>query len=145
MPETPETHEEIIEIKREVREIRQTLDAAIHLDRQKWEEPLLKFLQNNSDMMRVLLAIDGNKSAKDLEKECGLYQVKCWRILDKLLRKGIINKLEETKKGSPIFMKTRWYTVLRLDEKVQKKLASQNLQPKSILEQNDVDNKQSEN
>jgi uncharacterized membrane protein len=143
MPKTPETHIEINEIKREVRVIRQTLDAGIHLDRHKWEDPLLKMLQNKPDIMRVLLAIDGTKSAKDLEKQCGIYQMKCWRILDQLHRNGIIDKLEETKQGSPIYVKSRWYKVLRLDEKVQKKLAS--LDPKSQinLKQNHVVNGQS--
>lgn len=145
MPETPETHEEITEMKREVKEIRQTLDAEIYQGRQKWEDHLFRLLQNNFDMMRVLVAIDGTKSAKELEKECGIYQVKCWRILDQLQREGIIYKLEDTKKGSPQYMKARWYIVLRLDEKVQDKLASHTLQSQLNMEQSHVGNKQPEN
>ena len=128
MPETPEVHKEIIEIKREVREIRQAQDAIFHQDRKKWEDHLFKVVQNNSDALRVLLAIDGTKSAKDLEKECGLKRMKCWRILHKLENGGIISKLEETKKGSLIYIKRRWYMVLRLDDQVSKKLSSGSLQ-----------------
>lgn len=141
MPETPATHKEIFEIKREVKEIRQTQDAEIHHSRQKWENYLFELLQNNSDLMRILLAIDGTKSAKDLEKECGLYQVKCWRILDQLQRGGVIYKLDETKKGSPVYMKSRWYIVLRLDDKVQKKLTSQSPQLQPNIKQNHDTNK----
>ncbi len=84
-------------------------------------------------MMRVLLAIDGDKTAKDLEKECNLYQVKCWRILDSLQREGVIYKLETTKRNSPVYAKQRWYKVLRLDEIVREKLDSKN--PQSALGQ----------
>lgn len=146
MPETPEAHKEIIAIKREVQEIRQTQDAEIHHNRQKWEEYVFRLLQNRTDMMRVLLAIDGTKSAKDLEKECNLYQMKCWRLIDQLQREGVIYKLEETKKGSPIYAKSRWYIVLRLDEKVQKKLAALTSQPtetvisQTILGEGNVEN-----
>lgn len=122
MPESPEAQKEIIEIKREVREIRLTQDAEIYQSRKKWEDYVFRLLRDNADMMRVLLAIDGSKSAKDLEKECNLYQVKCWRILDILQREGVIYKMEQTKKGSPVYSKSRWYKVLRLDEKVVEKL-----------------------
>lgn len=135
MPETPETHQEIVEIKKEVRDIRQTQDAQIHHDRPKWEEHLFKTLKNNVDMMRLLLAVDGMKSAKEIEKECGIYQMKCWRLLDQLERNGIIFKLNETRKGSPIYMKSRWYRVLRLDEQVQRRLSSQTIQYKSTQEE----------
>jgi len=142
MPETPETHQEIVEIKKEVRDIRQTQDAQIHHDRQKWEEHLFKTLKNNVDMMRLLLVVDGTKSAKEIEKECGIYQVKCWRLLDQLERNGIIFKLNETRKGSPIYMKSRWYRVLRLDEQVQKRLSSQPIQYMPTQEEQHVEQSQ---
>lgn len=122
MPETPETHKEIVEIKREVKEIRQTQDAEIFHSREKWEGHLFRLLDENTDMMLVLLAVDGFKSAKEIEAATGFYQVKCWRMLNQLEREGIVYKLEETKKSSPIYAKARWYLVLRLDEKVEKKL-----------------------
>lgn len=122
MPETPETHKEIVEIKKEVKEIRQTQDAEIYHSREKWESHLFRLLNDNKDMMRVLVSIDGLKSATEIEIECGFYKMKCWRLLNQLEREGIIYKLEDTKKSSPIYAKARWYTVLRLDETVQKKL-----------------------
>jgi predicted transcriptional regulator len=124
MPETPETHKEIVEIKREVRDVKQTQDAQIFLERMKWEDLLEKALDDDTELMRVLLAIDGMKNAKEIEKELSIYQVKCWRLLNKLEREGIVQKAEETKKGSPVFVKRRWYRILRLDEKVQKKYSS---------------------
>jgi len=124
MPETPETHREIVEIKKEVRDIKQTLDAEIHQNRNKWEDLLYRTLPNDVDSMRILIMIDGTKSAKEIEKECGVYPMKCWRVLDKLERSGIIFKTEETKRGSPVYAKSRWYRILRLDEKVQERLSS---------------------
>jgi predicted transcriptional regulator len=124
MPETEQTHKEIVEIKKEVRDIRQTQDAQIYQDREKWEALLDKTVDDDAEMMRVLLAVDGLKSAKDIEKETTIYQMKCWRLLNKLDRAGVISKLEQTKKGSPVFITSRWYRILRLDEKVQKKYSS---------------------
>ena len=122
MPETPETHKEIVNIKKEITDIKQTQDAAIHRERPSWEELLFKTLDSNQDMMRVLLAVDCLKSAIEIEKECGLLHVKCWRLLDKLDRAGIIFKLDDTKQGSTVYCKSRWYRILRLDDEVQTKL-----------------------
>ncbi len=124
MPETPETHKEIVEIKKEVRDIKQTLDAEIHQNRAKWENLLNRTLGNDADLMHVLLAIDDTKSATEIEKECRIYKMKCWRLLNKLERSGIIFKMEETKKGSLVYAKSRWYRILRLDEDVNRKLSS---------------------
>jgi len=132
MPETPETHEEIVEIKKEVRDIRQTQDAQIYQGRAKWEELLDKTLDDDADLMCVLLAVDGMKSRTDIEKESAIYQMKCWRLLNKLESEGIISKAEETKKGSPVFVKSRWYRILRLDEKVQKKYSSLKAEPAPV-------------
>jgi predicted transcriptional regulator len=133
MPETPETQKEIIEIKKEVREIRQAQDAEFYQNRSIWEDHVYRTIDNNANSMKVLLAIDGTKSANDLEKETGLYQVMCWRILKRLQKDGIIYRLEETKKGSPIYAKSRWYKVLSLDELVQRKLVVAS-QPEASVE-----------
>jgi len=128
LPETSDTHKEIVEIKKEIKDIKQTQDAEIHQARHRWDELLHKTLEDNVDMMRVLLAVDGTKSGIEIEKECGIYHVKCWRLLDRLDRNGIIFKLEETKRGSPIYFKSRWYRILRLDDEVRKRLASRTTQ-----------------
>ncbi len=121
MPETPEAHKELVEIKKEVRDVKQTQDAQIYLERRKWEELLEKALNDDADLMRVLLKVDGMRSAKEIERELSMQQVKCWRLLNKLEKEGIIQKAEETKKGSPVFATRRWYRILRLDEQVQRK------------------------
>lgn len=123
-PETPETHKEIVEIKNEVRDIKQTQDAEIHQNRAKWEKLLFDTLDDNSEMMRVLLSVDGAKSAKDIEKETRIYHMKCWRLLDKLERNGVIFRLEATKQGSPTYLTSRWYRLLRLQDDVQRKVMS---------------------
>src|SRR5437660_5984614 len=99
MPETPEAHKEIVEIKKKVRDIRQTQDAQIYQDREKWQELLDKALGDDIGLMQVLLAVDGLKSAKDIEKECKIPQKSCWNRLNRLEKQGIIAKADETKKG----------------------------------------------
>jgi len=124
MTETPETHKEIVEIKKEVREIRLTQDAEIFHNRSKWEDLLWTTLDNNVGLMRLLIAIDGVKSRTEIEKQTKLSHATCWAYADKLERTGIITKAENTKGGSPVFVKLRWYNILRLDEEVAKRIPS---------------------
>lgn len=118
MPETPDTAREIIEIKKEVRDIRQTQDAEIFHSRDKWEKLLWDTVGTNKDMMRVLTLIDGSRTKMKIEKLANISHATCWRYLDKLERAGIITRLESTKGGSPVFAKLRWYNMLRLDDEL---------------------------
>jgi predicted transcriptional regulator len=127
-----------VELKHDVRDIKSTLDAQFYEDHVKWENRVLDTVDDDKEMIRVLLSVDCTKSAKQIETEVGLKQVKCWRILNRLERKGIIFKLEDTKQGSVVYCKSRWYKLLRLDEVVQKRLSS-NRDSDSSAQQQHVD------
>jgi predicted transcriptional regulator len=143
MPESEEAQKELVELKHDVRDIKHTLDAQFYEDRAKWEGRVLNAVDDDATMIQVLMAIDCEKSAREIQNEIGLGQVKCWRILNRLERRGIIFKLEETKEGSVVYCKSRWYKILRLDEVVQKKLSSHLPPLGSIQDQNDAQRQQS--
>jgi hypothetical protein len=134
LPETPEAHKEIVEIKKEVREVRQTQDAGIYRERRDWEKLLWDTVGENRNLMRMLLVINGSKSKMEIETELNISHNMCWRLFDKLEAAGIISKLPETKNGSVIYAKLRWYNLLRLDDKIAQRLPQVN-QPASTIGQ----------
>jgi hypothetical protein len=118
-----DTHKEIVEMKNEIKDLRQTDDARIQHERPQWEAHLDKVINGNEKLARLLLLIDGTKSRTKLEKASGLNQVTCWRWLEKLEAKSVIVRLEQTDRGSPIYKVAKWYKVLRLNEYVESKLS----------------------
>lgn len=136
----PETHKEIVEIKRQITEIRQAQDAGFHHDESKYRDMLDKAIDNDPLAANVLLKVDGFRSAKEIEKELNLYQVKCWRILDRLLSKDVIYPLEATKKGSAVYKQSRWFVKLRFEEYVGKKYLKEEVQ--SIAEKREPNKEQ---
>jgi hypothetical protein len=116
-----DTHKEIVEIKSELKEVRQTQDSEVHLQRKKWEDHLDSVLDDNIRMVRLLLLVDGTKSGKRLLAESVIPKVTCWRMLNKLENGGVIMKLDKTDNGSPIYKVSRWFKLLRLDDYIRKK------------------------
>lgn len=117
----PETHKEIVEIKKDIRELRAVQDVEIQHNRQKFIDLLDDTLDNDMKTAQVLLAIDGFRSRKDLQDVTNMPQRTCWRKVDKLVSKEIITPLEETKNGSPVYQHSRWFKKLRLEEYVRSK------------------------
>ena len=109
-----ETHKEIIEIKRDIRELRAGQDAEFHHNREKYEKLLDEAIGNDKRIARILLEIDGFQSAADIERILGIPHKTCWRKFDKLLSKDVIYSTEASKNGSPIYQQSRWFKKLRL-------------------------------
>jgi hypothetical protein len=133
VPIDDDTHREIVEIKSELKEVRQTQDSEVHLQRQKWEDHLERVIDGNKRIVKVLLLVDGSKSAKQLITESGIPQPTCWRMLTKLEREGVVMKLDKMEKGSPIYKVARWYRILRLDDYLRKKYLQMNGEQKSLI------------
>lgn len=117
----PETHKEIVEIKKDIRELRAIQDVEIQHNRQKFIELLEETLDNDVRIAQVLLEVDGFKSRKELQEITKLPQRTCWRKVDKLVSKEIITPLEKTKNGSPVYQHARWFKKLRLTDYVRSK------------------------
>ncbi|MCW4004980.1 MAG: hypothetical protein NWF04_00065 [Candidatus Bathyarchaeota archaeon] len=126
MPETVDTAREIINIKRDIREIKQAQEVSVHFNREKYMKLVEKALAGNHTRISVFLEIDGIKSRKEIQEKVGGKQPTIWRAFDHLEKNGLIYPLEETKGGSPVYAKHQWVKTLRIDESVREQfLASQ--------------------
>lgn len=118
MPETSDTAREIINIKRDVRELKQAQEVSAHLNREGYIRLVQDALTGNPLRIRVFLEIDGLKSRKEIQAKVGAMQVAVWRAFDHLEKNGLIYPLEETKAGSQIYAKHQWVKTLRIDDYV---------------------------
>jgi Fic family protein len=120
MPETIDTAREIVNIKRDIRDIKQSQEADMHLNREKYQKLVYDALFGNQIRVKVFLAVDGIKSGKEIQNVVGGSQPTVWRALDHLVSFGVIVVLEQTKGGRPVFDKPRWAKTLRIDDYVRK-------------------------
>ncbi len=125
MPETVDTAREIINIKRDIREIKQAQEVSVHFNREKYERLVSDALTGNPTRVRIFLEIDGIKSRKEIQEKVGGKQPTVWRAIDHLEKNGLIYPLEETKGGSPIYAKHQWVKTLRIDDYVREHLPIQ--------------------
>jgi DNA-binding transcriptional ArsR family regulator len=123
MPETSDTAREIINIKRDIREIKQAQEVSLHFNRDKYERLVADTLAGNATRVRVFLEVDGLKSRKEIQEKVGGTQPTVWRAIDHLEKNGLIYDLEETKGGSPIYAKPQWAKTLRIDDYVREHFA----------------------
>ncbi len=120
MSETFETAKEIAKIKHDIAEIKQSQEADMHIGREEYENLVSSTISNNPTRIKVFLAIDGLKSKKEIQDIVGGKQPTVWQAIDRLEKNNLITKLEETKNGSPIYVKPRWVKILRIDDYVKK-------------------------
>ncbi len=118
MPETVDTAKEIVKIKHEVQDIKQSQEADMHLNREKYEKLVSNTLAGNLTRIRVFLEVDGVKSRKEIQDHVCGKQPTIWFAIDHLEKHGLIIDLGTTKKGSPVYGKPRWVKTLRIDDYV---------------------------
>jgi len=129
MPETVDTAKEIVKIKHEVQDIKQSQEADMHLNREKYEKLVSTTIAANLTRIKVFLEVDGMKSRKEIQDIVGGKQPTVWFAIDHLERHGLIIDLGQTKKGSPIYGKPRWVKTLRIDDYVREKFPIQASEP----------------
>ncbi len=120
MPETIDTAKEIVKIRHEITDIKQSQEADMHVGREKYQKLVGETLDNNVTRIKVFLEVDGLKSRKEIQDAVGGAQPTIWRAIDHLSSHGLIFALEQTKGGSPVYDKPRWVKTLRIDDYVRK-------------------------
>src|SRR5260370_11599259 len=108
MPETVDTAKEIVKIRSEIHDIKQSQEADMHLNREKYQNLVDAVLKGRPARIKIFLEIDGMKSRKEIQTAVAGDQGNTWRTIDLLESAGLVSKLEETKGGSPIYGKPRW-------------------------------------
>lgn len=125
MPETIDTAKEIVKIKQDIRDVKQSQEADMYLNRAKYEEMVSRALSGNPVRIKVFLQIDGIKNRKEIQDSVSEIQSTVWRAIDYLESHGLVFALEITKGGSPVYDKMRWIKTLRLDDYVKRTLGNQ--------------------
>lgn len=143
MPETTDTAREIINIKRDIREIKQQQEVSLHFSRDKYEKLVSDALSGNTTKIRVFLEVDGIKSRKEIQDKVGGTQSTVWRAIDHLEKNGLIFDTEETRGGSPIYAKLPWVKTLRIDDYVRENFPIQEPGSENEPKSGNSDNQQS--
>ena len=117
MPETPEMHKEIVEIKREIKDIKATQELDIRLNRDRYIAFVDRVIGNSKERALVFLAINGVRRLKEIAERTHLKLPNVSRAKKVLEREGLIYRLPET----GLYAKPRWVKILHIDEYVRKK------------------------
>ena len=112
-----DTHKEIVKIKRELKDLRETVDLSLVLKPADLVEYVKKALGRSMDRIKVFLAINGKDSLKDIAKKLpGVNVPRSSRFLEK---KRLIYKLDVPGR-SLAYRKPHWAQVLNIEEIVRK-------------------------
>lgn len=112
-----DTHKEIVKIKRELKDLRETVDLSLVLKPDDLIGYVKKTLGRSKDRISVFLAINGRDSLKDIEKKLpGVNVPRCSKLLE---RKRLIYKLDVPGR-SFVYGKPHWARVLNIDDIIRK-------------------------
>jgi len=129
MPETVDTAGEIVKIRREITDIRQSQEADMHVNEEKYRKLVYDNLSGKPFVAKVFLAVDGLTSQKEIGENLKAKQPNVSTAIDFLVSKGFIVSMEQTKNRSPIYGKPRWAKALRIDDYVREFTSETEEQP----------------
>jgi hypothetical protein len=112
-----DTHKEIVTIKRELKDLRQTVDLSLLLNPDELIAYVKKVLGRSRDRVRVFLSINGKDTLKDIsEKLPGVNVPRSSKFLEK---KKIIYKMDIPGR-SIVYSKPHWIQTINVDEIIRK-------------------------
>jgi len=132
LPETADTAQEIVKIRREITDIKQSQEADMHLNEDKYHKLVSDNLKGKPFIAKVFLAVDGMTSQKEIGEKLNAKGPNVSTAIDFLVSKGLIVSLEETKNRSPIYIKPRWARALRIDDYVRTEIFPQSVQQPQV-------------
>jgi predicted transcriptional regulator len=118
MPETVDTAGEIVKIRREIMDIRQSQEADMHVNAERYHKLVADNLVGKPFVAKVFLAVDDLTSQKEIGDNLKAKQPNVSTAIDFLVSKGLIVSMEQSKNRSPIYGKPRWAKALRIDDYV---------------------------
>ena len=117
MPESRELHKEIVQIKRDIRDIKATQELDILLNKEKYMEYVNEAIGNSKERALVFLAVDGVRLLQEISKEVGMRPQNVSRAKKVLENKGLIHKLP----ARGIYGKPRWVKILHIENFIRRK------------------------
>ncbi len=127
-----DTAQEIVKIRREITDIKQSQEADMHLNEDKYHKLVSDNLKGKPFIAKVFLAVDGMTSQKEIGEKLNAKGPNVSTAIDFLVSKGLIVSLEETKNRSPIYIKPRWARALRIDDYVRTEIFPQSVQQPQV-------------
>ena len=113
-------HKEIVKIRNELEEIKEEFYDHWHEDKEKYLKRVDVAIKNNALRAKIFLAIDGVRTAIEIENEINSPHMSSWRAFKHLNKEGI-TRLLGSKGGSPVYCKKPWVKVLHIDDYVKEK------------------------
>jgi len=111
------THKEIVKIKRELKDLRETVDLNLLLNPKEKVDYVKEVLGRSRDKIRVFLAINGKDSLKDIsEKLPGVNVPRSSKFLEK---KKLIYKMDVPGR-SIVYSKPHWIKTINIDDIIRK-------------------------
>ena len=112
-----DTHKEIVKIKRELKDLRETVDLNLLLNPKEKVDYVKEVLGRSNDKIMVFLAINGKDSLKDIsEKLPGVNVPRSSKFLEK---KRLIYKMDVPGR-SIVYSKPHWIKTINVDEIIRK-------------------------
>lgn len=115
MTESDETQQDIKKMKWHMENIDNKVDMLIRGNEGALDE-IASLFEDNSIMAKVYLAVDGEKTQREISEEIDHHESTVSRRIKKLDRFGLIQKKEY--KDGMIYMKDEIHDILRLEENV---------------------------
>lgn len=121
MPETPETHNHVVKMQKDIEELKEDIQDTWHLNRERYEKMVREMFEDDKKCAFFYLEVDGVRTLKEIETDLALKgrkisQPTISRACSKLIKKGFIEKVGVKRSG--IFKKKRWATALHMDDYV---------------------------
>jgi len=135
MLETPETHERIAKMQKDIEKLKEEVQDAWHLNKERYQNRVKDVLQGDLTSITLYLEIDGIRSIKQIENTLTssgrkVPHASLWRASQRLLKGGLIKKIG-VKSRSPIFIKKPWALALGLDDYVRTKIIQKENKPEA--------------
>lgn len=111
MPETPDLHERVTKLQKDVEEIKEEMEDGWHERREIYENRISKTLEGDKNATILYLQIDDSRSISEIESAlnmCGqrIPHISLWRAVKRLQKAWLIKKVGIKGKGSsPIYAK----------------------------------------
>jgi len=126
MPETPELHERVAKLQKDVEELRAAMEDSWHHRREEYESRVRRALENDPNSITLYLEIDDNRSINEIEQSLvaggrTIPHTSLWMAIQRLRRAGLIRKVG-IKGPSPIYAKQPWAKALDMDSYVRVKI-----------------------
>jgi len=116
LPESPDLHKDIKEMKWRLESLDSTQNLMIRADRKKYLEVAKAIFGDSKQRALIYRNVDGKRGQAKLAKDLGIDKGNLSRHLQKLREGSLIEVVTIERDGSVVYKKSKWYKLLRIDK-----------------------------